>query len=82
MPPIYGYRCVTDTDREKQHRDIDHPVCEHEYEVLYQNAGAVEREEPSETCPKCGGQDKERIEVNTGTSFSLKGKGWAKDRYT
>lgn len=31
-------------------------------------------------CPSCGSGDKER-QVAKSTSFQLKGKGWAKDRY-
>lgn len=63
--PIYGYRCED---------------CEHEFEVLYRKPSDVEKEEPTEVCPKCDSLKKIR-QINTGTSFQLKGSGWAKDRY-
>ncbi len=63
--PIYRYRC-------KQ--------CQHEYEQLWLTISSAEREEKDEPCPKCDSKEKERL-VNTGTSFQLKGRGWAKDRY-
>lgn len=64
--PMYGYRCKK---------------CEHEYEVFYRSIKSVESEEPEEVCPKCASKEKEKL-VNQGTSFLLKGRGWAKDRYS
>lgn len=63
--PIYRYRCIN---------------CETEFETFYLTQSAVEREESEEACPHCASKEKEKL-VNTGTSFQLKGGGWAKDRY-
>lgn len=63
--PTYAYRCGK---------------CEHEYEIFYTSIPAAEREEPTETCPKCDAPEKERL-VTGGSGFILKGGGWAKDRY-
>lgn len=49
--------------------------CEHEYEVFYSSIPRAEAEEGDEVCPKCGGKDKKRL-ISTGTSHTLKGKGW------
>lgn len=54
--------------------------CKKEFEVFYTSQSARDREEPTEKCPHCGSEKKEKI-VSTNTSFILKGKGWAKDRY-
>jgi len=63
--PVFGYKCVQ---------------CDHEFEVLYKTQSAVEREEPTEKCPECGSEKKERDEVPKRTSFQLKGK-WFKEGY-
>ncbi len=63
--PIYEYVCVT---------------CKNEFEVLYKSHSAVKDEEPQELCPKCGSRIKERV-ISKGTSFQLKGSGWARDKY-
>ncbi len=63
--PIFGYRCGK---------------CRKEFEVFYTTQSAVEREEPSEKCPECGSTKKRKLPPK-GTSFQLKGKGWAKDGY-
>lgn len=79
--PIYRYKCITETDRQKHHRDIvGTPTCDHEYEVFYTSVTKAELEEPDEPCPKCGGKEKERL-ISTGTSHILKGKGWYRDGY-
>jgi predicted nucleic acid-binding Zn ribbon protein len=70
--PILGYLCLSKKNKR---------ACNHEFEVFYQNHGAVEREEPAEACPKCGGLKKKRL-INTGTTHILKGKGWARDGYS
>ena len=36
---------------------------------------------PTEVCPQCATKEVKRI-ISTGTSFDLKGSGWAKDGYT
>lgn len=66
--PILGFRCSK---------------CEHEYEALIMASLEKDREEEikNEKCPKCESTEKEKL-VNTGTSFQLKGRGWAKDRYS
>jgi predicted nucleic acid-binding Zn ribbon protein len=80
--PVYGYLCHTKVTPTETDTSDGQPIeCGHTFEILYQNHAAVEREEHEETCPKCSGMIKERLAVNTGTSFSLKGGGWAKDRY-
>jgi putative FmdB family regulatory protein len=63
--PIFGYKCKN---------------CETEFEVFYRGPKDVAKEEPDESCPKCDSKEKDRM-VNTKTSFQLKGRGWAKDRY-
>ena len=63
--PIYQYKCNN---------------CGHKYEQLYLSFSAVDREEKDEPCPKCGSKDKFRCPP-AGTSFQLKGSGWARDRY-
>lgn len=63
--PIHDYQCLK---------------CDREYEVFYSSQSKVETEEPEEKCPKCGSVKKKRL-VSKGTSFELKGKGWAKDGY-
>lgn len=72
--PILGYRCLKAKTKKA-------PACNHEFEVLYQNHAAISREEPTESCPKCGGLKKERL-ISTGTSFILKGGGWANSGYS
>jgi putative FmdB family regulatory protein len=64
--PLHGYFCKK---------------CKHEFEVFYTSQSAVEREEPTEKCPKCGSQKKTKAPP-TRTSFQLKGKGWARDGYS
>jgi putative FmdB family regulatory protein len=63
--PIIQYRCSD---------------CEKEYEVFYKSQDERTREEENEVCPQCGSNKKEKL-ISTGTSFILKGPGWAKDRY-
>ena len=63
--PIHDYKCTK---------------CQHEFEVFYSSQSAVEREEPTETCPRCQSKEKERTPP-TKTSFQLKGKGWFRDGY-
>lgn len=63
--PIHNYKCKK---------------CKHEYEVFYTTQSAVEKEEADEQCPKCESKQKER-QFPKGTSFILKGKGWARDNY-
>ena len=63
--PTHGYRCTE---------------CQTEYEVFYTSQSKVEVEEPEEGCPKCDSKEKERLPP-TGTSFELRGRGWARDRY-
>lgn len=53
--------------------------CEHEFEEFYITMSEVNEEEPKVQCPKCDSKEKERL--ITSTSFQLKGRGWAKDRY-
>ncbi len=65
MPPIYEYNCLN---------------CGHKYETLYLSFSSAEKEEQEEQCPKCASRDKERL-ISANTSFQLKGRGWAKDRY-
>jgi len=94
MPPIYSYQCTSaicpkcgkPTGGTKKRccglsMSKHHEHCMNEFDVLYTSHGAAEREEPTEACPKCGDTGKERL-VSTGTSFVLKGSGWAKDRYS
>jgi predicted nucleic acid-binding Zn ribbon protein len=87
MPPIFFYECASvakaldKLDKARPGKKTKLKRCGHHYDVYYQNQAAVTREEPGERCPKCGSTDKERL-VNTGTSFILKGSGWAKDRYS
>jgi putative FmdB family regulatory protein len=64
--PMYSYKCQK---------------CEHEYELFYKTFSAVEQEEPEEKCPKCDATEKERL-ISTNTTFILKGRGWAKDKYS
>ena len=66
--PILGFKCKN---------------CSHEYETLIKSSLEKDREEEArqESCPRCASKDKERL-INTGTSFQLKGKGWANDRYS
>lgn len=81
MPPIYQYECTSidkvlkKLEKAKPGQKVKLKRCGHKFEVFYQNQSAVEREEPIEACPKCGGIRKERL-VSTGTSFILKGPGW------
>jgi putative FmdB family regulatory protein len=37
-------------------------------------------EEPHRDCPQCGKPEAQRL-VSGGTGFSLKGAGWARDKY-
>jgi putative FmdB family regulatory protein len=53
--------------------------CAHEWESFFTSFSEAEREEPETKCPQCESPEKEK--VIGGTSFQLKGKGWAKDRY-
>lgn len=53
--------------------------CGHTYETLYTSFSQAEVEEPKTTCPQCGSTLKTK-EVG-GTSFILRGKGWARDKY-
>lgn len=84
--PIYRYKCSTpmgepfETIGEYGEEVLDQEICEHEYEVFYSSIPRAEAEEPGEACPKCGGKDKKRL-ISTGTSHTLKGKGWYKDGY-
>lgn len=48
--------------------------CKHEYTYFHMNST------DKNTCPKCASQQAERL-VPQGTSFQLKGAGWAKDNY-
>lgn len=63
--PIHDYEC---------------DKCKKAFDVYYASFSAVEKEEPEEKCPHCGSKKKTRV-VSKGTSFILKGKGWAKDNY-
>jgi putative FmdB family regulatory protein len=63
--PVHGYKCEE---------------CGTEFEVFYLKMSDVEKEEPTEQCPKCDSIKKERL-VAKGTSFQLKGSGWAHDSY-
>jgi putative FmdB family regulatory protein len=53
--------------------------CDHVHEELYLTFSEAEEREPKLECPKCGSTEKER--VIGGTSFQLKGDGWARDNY-
>ncbi len=66
--PILGFKCKN---------------CGHQFETLIKSSLEKDREieEKNEKCPRCASCDKERL-INTGTSFQLKGKGWARDRYS
>ncbi len=50
------------------------PACKHEWEEIQKITDA-----PVKVCPSCGHSEAERL--ISGTSFKLKGKGWAKDGY-
>ena len=63
--PIHGYECRK---------------CKREFEVFYSTHSSVEREEKTEKCPSCGSLKKKKLPPK-GTSFTLKGKGWARDGY-
>ncbi len=63
--PVHSYSCKK---------------CSKEYDVFYTSQSAVEREEKDEKCPECGSKRKKKL-VAKGTSFVLKGKGWARDNY-
>lgn len=63
--PIYDYECKK---------------CKNQFDVHYSSFSAVKELEPVEKCPHCGSKRKTKI-VSKGTSFVLKGSGWAKDRY-
>ena len=63
--PIHDYKCLE---------------CQTPFEVFYQTQSAVKKEEPKEKCPKCDSVKKQRL-ISKGTSFQLKGPGWAKDKY-
>lgn len=65
--PIHSYTC-------------QRKGCNHEFDVFYKVQSHVEKEEPQEECPKCGSKKKKRM-IAKKTSFVLKGRGWAKDRY-
>lgn len=65
--PTYEYEC--------QNKE-----CKHQFEVFYTSIKSAEKEEPTETCPKCDSVKKKRLPPK-GTSFVLKGKGWARDGY-
>jgi putative FmdB family regulatory protein len=55
--------------------------CEIEYDVFYLSQSKRTLEEPKEKCPKCESTRKVQL-PSKGTSFELKGGGWAKDRYS
>ena len=63
--PIYDYKCNQ---------------CGREWETMTLSVKESEELEKTLKCPSCGSGDKER-QVAKSTSFQLKGKGWAKDRY-
>lgn len=78
--PIYRYQCESLTLPKPEPSSLDSAIealkpCEHEYEVFYSSIPRAEAEEGEEPCPKCGGKDKKRL-ISTGTSHTLKGKGW------
>ncbi len=64
--PIYDYRCKN---------------CNHEYETMSTSIREAEEVEEKLKCPLCGSTDKER-QIAKKTSFTLKGRGWARDRYS
>jgi putative FmdB family regulatory protein len=53
--------------------------CENTWETFYKTFTEREQDEPKEPCPKCDSVDKS-VQIG-GTSFILKGGGWAKDLY-
>lgn len=67
MPPIYSYSC-------------QNKKCKHEFDVLYTSISAAEKEEKEEVCPLCKSLKKKKLPPK-GTSFELKGTGWARDQY-
>jgi predicted nucleic acid-binding Zn ribbon protein len=74
--PIYKYVCESKVKREASSLEL----CGHEYEVFYKTQSAVEREEPSEACPRCGGVDKRRVFTGEGVSHQFgKGRWFSKD---
>jgi putative FmdB family regulatory protein len=64
--PIYAYKCQD---------------CKKTFEEFFLSFSAVEKEEPTLKCPHCGSEKKEK-QIAGGTNFQLKGRGWAKDRYS
>lgn len=65
--PIHSYNCVS-------------KKCGHEFDVFYTSQSAVEKEEPGERCPKCGGLRKKRLPPK-GTSHVFKSGKWFKQGY-
>lgn len=63
--PMYSYICKK---------------CKNTFDELYQTQSEVEETESKVKCPKCNSTKKER-QFPAGTSFSLRGSGWAKQRY-
>jgi len=77
--PIYKYVCESVVRTEHEVEGTARP-CGHEYEVFYKTQSAVEREEPSEACPRCGGVDKRRVFTGEGVSHQFgKGRWFSKD---
>jgi len=65
--PIYSYVCLN-------------RKCKNEYDVLFTSISAAEKEEKEEVCPLCKSLKKKKLPPK-GTSFSLKGSGWYRDKY-
>ncbi len=63
--PIHKYKCKK---------------CEKEFEEFYKTQTERDMEEANVPCPQCGSVEKEK-QINEGTSFQLKGRGWYKDGY-
>ncbi len=53
--------------------------CEHKFDHHFQTFSEAEKFESKLKCPKCKSVKKEKLISDS--SFQLKGKGWAKDRY-
>jgi putative FmdB family regulatory protein len=60
-------------------RDYTCQNCQKDFTYFHVNSTDLIPE-----CPKCGSKadpEKDRVQVPYSTSFQLKGKNWAKDRY-
>lgn len=51
-------------------------ACSHEFEIDQRI-----KDDPGSTCPNCKVFTRNRL-INTGTTFVLKGSGWAADNYS